>query len=639
MALKFSPNGTLDVSTDPMDLPSQQSGNDVVSGAMQRCTNLHLDHDGIASTRRGSQKVSASAMSDLLVKLLVEQGGDRYAIAGASLYLNESSIGSGYTDAEWSAILYNAYNVITQSVFATNGTDLKRITASTIAKWGIDAPEDGPSVLNFINYAYNCHVDPSGNYFTGSTSLYMYHFTQTHTGADGIQRECLYDWEVEHLDNPAIGGISPDSAMYRVMYWFELEQSSSSQYQVCYTYCRKSGDILECESNPSPWIAITPQCSILIKPVASGDTQVTHYRFYRTLANLGTMYYAGECSVAAGYFVLTTSDENLGSQLEIDHTPPPADIACLGGPAYSGCIMAGAGNLLWYSKSKQPEYWPYNYNIQVGPPQLPIIAMCMFGGQLFVANASDIWMIQGTGPDTFFPLQMSAAAGTVARQCLCPIIGKGIYHLSSEGIFLFRVGADVCVSEDNFSPIFHGETRGSMPGMNLNYKQNCWMITWRGSFYFGYPGGEDEYPKDVIRTELSSGKSVHFQYPFGIKTVTIDKTNQRLLAGCDDGYIRIIEEIAITDDDGEPVAWDLETMAFSQFRKAFPRYARYDVDFTEGEALAQGFICLNGDSMQTHNLTVPREIRKRHVATSTGDRLSVRITGSGIVDIYAAQVE
>ena len=119
----------------------------------------------------------------------------------------------------------------------------------------------------------------------------------------------------------------------------------------------------------------------------------------------------------------------------------------------------------------------------------------------------------------------------------------------------------------------------------------------------------------------------------------IDNTNQHLLAGCIDGFIRIIEEISITDDDGSPVNWDIESAAFSAFHKYFPRYARYDIDLLDGNALATGFIKLNGNAVQTHPLTESRQIRKRLVSCSTGDRLSLEMSGSGLVDVYAAEVE
>lgn len=74
------------------------------------------------------------------VNLISEQGGVRYEFVGTRIFRNESSIETGLTDAQWSAIQYNSYNDSNQSIFALNGTDRKRITGSTVAEWGSSTP-------------------------------------------------------------------------------------------------------------------------------------------------------------------------------------------------------------------------------------------------------------------------------------------------------------------------------------------------------------------------------------------------------------------------------------------------------------------------------------------------------------------
>lgn len=141
MALIFKPTGNLDVSTNPSELnqTTDISGFVMTSGEMTRLKNLRLDEMGAAKTRDGSTKLNAAAINP--VYNIIEQGGVRYAL-GASIYNNESSIGSGYQTA-WSSILYNPFNSTTQSVYALNGTDLVRIEGSTIYNWGITAPQIG----------------------------------------------------------------------------------------------------------------------------------------------------------------------------------------------------------------------------------------------------------------------------------------------------------------------------------------------------------------------------------------------------------------------------------------------------------------------------------------------------------------
>jgi hypothetical protein len=139
----FDPSGSLDIATDPSDLPETGDGNESTSGAMTRCKNLRVNQKGQAITRDGSAKLNASALA-AAINWIEEQGGDRYSFAGSAIYLNESSIESGLTDAQWSAVKYSAFNDLTEQVFALNGTDRKRISGSDVWEWGIEAPTVAP---------------------------------------------------------------------------------------------------------------------------------------------------------------------------------------------------------------------------------------------------------------------------------------------------------------------------------------------------------------------------------------------------------------------------------------------------------------------------------------------------------------
>jgi len=82
----------------------------------------------------------------------------------------------------------------------------------------------------------------------------------------------------------------------------------TGQYNVKYTYVRKVGSVIVTESNPSPAaddsIVLTNQ-SLAVSITESSDTQVTHIRLYRTLAN-GIIYYldsevTANLTIAYGY--------------------------------------------------------------------------------------------------------------------------------------------------------------------------------------------------------------------------------------------------------------------------------------------------------------------------------------------------
>lgn len=145
MSVQFDPSGQLDVATDPSDLPEAGNGPDIASGALTRCKNLRINQRGQAKTRDGSAKINATAVDTDIWHITV-QGGVRYAFAGDRIYRNETSIASGLTEAAWSSVQYSAFNDLTLQVYAMNGTDRKRIEGSTVYEWGIEAPEDAPTL-------------------------------------------------------------------------------------------------------------------------------------------------------------------------------------------------------------------------------------------------------------------------------------------------------------------------------------------------------------------------------------------------------------------------------------------------------------------------------------------------------------
>lgn len=145
MTIFWKPNGTLNVSTEATDLPQESDGRNTQSGALQRCKNMVLSRVGRAKTRLGSTKTQASAI-EVVANLIIEMAGVRYLFGGDRIYKDEISFASGLTDAQWSGIKYNSFNDTTNQIFALNGTDKKRITASGVNEWGIAAPTTVPTI-------------------------------------------------------------------------------------------------------------------------------------------------------------------------------------------------------------------------------------------------------------------------------------------------------------------------------------------------------------------------------------------------------------------------------------------------------------------------------------------------------------
>lgn len=559
MSFKFNPNGHLNVSADPTDLPDD---------GLVRCKNLRTDAPGKLATRDGSLKLNATAINTA-IWLLVEQAGNRYAFAGDSIYKNETSIASGLTNSQWSAIKYNAFNDTTQQIYALNGTDRKRIEDDDVYEWGIEPPATAPTTT------------------TGSS-----------TGLTGA-------------------------------------------YSVKITYCRKVGTTVVSESDPSDASNSTTLSnqSLSVSWAASSDPQVTHVRVYRTTA--GGSSYLHDQDVAIGTTTLdtTTADGSLGDSVETDHDRPPAGQVVLG-PSFNGISFIIKNNLLYFSSSKRPEYWPTSNFIEVSTPQSPLKAGTFNNGQLYCASKNEIYFIQGVSASNFFPYPLKAKTGAQNMFGLITVPGKGMYHTGPDGLYLFS-GTDTKISEPGFEPIFRGDTKNGIRGVSDSLA-NSWLYTSGNYVYLGYTSQGNTYPTNVLVINILTDKVAYYVYNDGsdveIRCITKDETNNRTLVGDNTGYIREIEKPGLTQDETTDISWEAESKEFTlATRKHFPRWNKYDVDVQSGTC--NGSLILDGSTHQTHSITGSRKVKRRLVKTGNGSRASIRFSGSGRATIYGAESE
>lgn len=572
MSIIWKPNGTLNVATDPCDLPENKGSiltgdsGSIISEAMQRCKNLRLDQTGVIKTRDGSSKLNSAAIESAIYKIIC-QGANRYTFANDHIYRNEVSIGSGYTAAQWSAIHYNAYNSTTEAVFAVNGIDRKKIEGTTIYEWGIAAPSTAPTIT-----------------------------TGAKTGLTGA-------------------------------------------YNVKYTYCRKSGSTVLCESDPSDaaTAAVTlANGSLSVTWTASSDSQVTHVRIYRTLLNGSTYYHDQDVAIGTTTVDTNTADGSLGSEVATDHDRPPLGSFVLG-PSYNGTCFIIKSNLLYYCKPKQPEYWPTNYYIEVSPIQFPGQCLVFYNGQPYYLTKTEIYQIQGSGHDTFFPYKMDAITGCQGPQCAWTVHGKGIYHIGSDGVYLYSGEVDKKVTDSEFAPIFRGETTNGVPGMTS--MSNAWIIQYGNKIYIGYVSSGYTYPTNILCINVDTGRTSYYEYGQEFRTVAIDDYNNRLLAGDNSGYVWVLESKGATNDNGTAISWEVQSKNFMlQTRAHFPRWMKYDVDASNATT-ATGAVYLDDTLHQSHTLSGSRNTKKRLVTTGNGELASVRISGTGPVSIYAVEGE
>lgn len=412
----------------------------------------------------------------------------------------------------------------------------------------------------------------------------------------------------------------------------------TGSYNIKYTYCRKEDTTVVCESNPSPASPTPVTCAsnyLSAGWTASDDDQVTHVRIYRTLADGLDYYHDQDIAIGTTSKTITTADSALGSMVEEDHDRPPAG-TFVAGPNYNGYIFVIHNNNLYFSKAKQPDYFPTAYYVEVSEPQFPGKCLVLYNGQPYYLSQKEIYLIQGTGYESFFPIPQRAITGTQSRNGAIAIPGTGIFHVGSDGIYLFS-GSDRKISQGDFDPIFRGETVNGVPG--ITSLTNCWIIQFKNKVYFGYTSSGYYYPSNIICFNTESNRCSYYSYGREIRAVCVDEYNDRLLAGDNSGYVWELENKDETTDDSTAISWEVETKNFVlQTRAHFPRWVKYDVDALSATT-AQGEIILDGESHQTHTLSEERNTRKRLVAIGNGRRCSFKISGTGPIKIYALESE
>ena len=329
-------------------------------------------------------------------------------------------------------------------------------------------------------------------------------------------------------------------------------------------------------------------------------------------------------------------DQELGDLVEFDHDRPPLG-SFVFGPAYDGTCFILKGNLLYYCKPKQPEYWPALYFIEVGTKQLPLVTGVFHNGQPFVMSKTEIFYIQGTGHQTFFPLPMKAKCGAQSVRGAVSVAGKGIYHTGRDGIYLFANGSDVKITENSLAPIFRGETVQGMPGVSS--MSTSWLATYRNHLYFGYQSTGDDYPSNVLVVSLETNKLVYYTYDVEISAVANDNANERLLVGDSAGFVRVIESTSHTTDAGTAISWELQSKDYGlQTRKHFPRWVKYDIDASSAVSVTGQYI-LEDEVHHSHTITGSRNTRRRLIGEGNGNRAAIRISGSGPATIYSVEAE
>jgi hypothetical protein len=491
--------------------------------------------------------------------------------------MNESGFGSAdYQLGDWSGIKYNAFNDTNERIFALNGIERLKI---------LPTPQDAP------------------------------------TTGDEVE------WGIDAPTTAAVNTTGTGSGL-------------TGAYNAKYTYCIKSGTTVITESNPSAAstsaVSLTNGSLKMTYTAPPAGFGVTHVRMYRTLAGGEVYYHDQDVAVATGSIDSHTSDSDLGAEVETDHNRPPLGSLVIG-PMYNGICFIAKDNLLYWCKSKQPEYWPESNYIEVGPRQFPILCLISFDGQLYVLTKSQIWWIQGVTSSSFIPVPIESMCGAPNRFGAIGVKGRGIYHLGPDGLYLYFGGRDKKISTA-YEPIFPdaGDSSGTdtndVPAISAD-TDSQWLIQYQNKLYFHYGNG------NMLVLNLDTERSYYYSYPERLYAPCVDKTNNFFLVCSNSRYILKIEDPTSTDDSGTAISWEIQSKDYTlQTRAHFPRWVKYDIDVSDATSVT-GSLILDDVVHQTHSLTTSRSTERRLVKTGNGNRAALRVSGSAQVEIYAIEAE
>lgn len=538
-----------------------------------------------------------------------------------------------------SGIIYNQYNSETQYIFIVDGDNAWKLPNDLyIVYWGSESPDEGPAesvgsttgltgvyswkvtevLLEGSTVVYESNPsDASGDVTlsnqSGAVTLVMPPQSIVNNYDLRLYRT-LAGGEIYYLSQTIAIGSDYVNTPIKATYDWEIDDGYAdglfhSGYSATFTIDAGFDDMV---------------CTFTWEPTydTASDTQTT---FLPT--------------DTGGYLIVEdiVADTALGSEVETDHNRPPAGTFVFG-PNYNGTSFIIKDNLLYYCKPRQIEYWPATYYIEVSPPNEDGVCGVFWNGQPYYLTRRSIYFIQGTGHNTFFPIKTNAVTGAQGIRGACSVASKGIYHIGADGLYLFQNNMDQNVTERAFGPLFRGQTVNGIPA--AGDMANAWVIAWKNRVYFGYPSTSATYPDTCLVLYLDTGKWAAFQWQMGeIQIVAIDSTNDRLLGGCADGVVYELEDEDATDDNGTAISWEIESKNFGlQTRRHYPRWVKYDVD-ASGATSAVGSLMLDGVAHQTHNLTADRDVTRRLSRGGNGRRASIKIAGSGPVEIYAVEAE
>ena len=415
----------------------------------------------------------------------------------------------------------------------------------------------------------------------------------------------------------------------------------TGNYGARYTFVRKTSDgKIAHEGNPSAVpviLAATAQHIVVSGFEDTTDAQVTHARFYRTVASGATYLFESEIPFAAnawGYaftweaaeisaaneFKFTTADAAsatqvcfawekqhqdgagsigtnsvpvasnacmawlvgiadgaLGSAVETDNDRPPNASWCWSFQEHVFlCRDASNPHYLWPSKRFRPEAFPATGFLEIGNPDDPLQCVIGNAGLLGAFSRLTKYRILGNAVSGFVHQEALSRRGTPAPMAAVPT-ELGVIFVARDGVFLTNfVSADAQFG-DPILPLFFGETVNGMSPINWSSVLTMAGATYKDRYYLSYPSGTATQPDRIAVFSNTTKKWYHYDHP--MRSLFVEEDVDDLVGGSTDGFVYILEDGST--DSGTSITLDVETKDYSgnepTVRKIF-RYLRIDAD-------------------------------------------------------------
>lgn len=543
---------------------------------------------GVVARRLGTQKQFSTALGDPLTRIvrslgLVANRPNRYRVAGRSVFRDATQVGNEILSA----------NLLTTQVAARplNDIDIWQFFAD-------DAVMKKDNGTNFYKWGIDAPTTQGTLYPGGSGSL------------------------------------------------------NAGTYSVEYTFARKTSENkVAHESNPSPVtsdLTSLANGSILVTGVSgSSDAQVTHVRFYRTVANGATWlfdlsvandtfnrsactYTWEEAYATATAFVFTQSrppfavtqawevqqlnhvtvddvgqtlstnstvavilyraDGALGSEVEIDNDPPPlAHYAIHHDNTMFLVGDADNPHYLWFSKRFLPESFPTGNFLEVGDANDPLQGGCSWVGLLAIFSRATKYRISGSVTGGFTAQESISRRGTRSPFAILPTQHGIVFVAPKDGIYLTdTLSEDTCLSLD-IQPIFTGEEVNGFEPINWDAAETICSTAWNRRLFVAYPAGESTTPNMIAVYSVDTQK--WYFYEFDASSLFVEDDTDTLIAGSTDGFVYLLEDGAT--DTGSAVELAVETKDYfgdnPEVKKSF-RYFRVDADCDSDSIVARFYV-------------------------------------------------